>query len=114
MIINFNEIKSTPMENFHGGEKTTFVSKYSDELNSIMKVTLESGATIGLHRHIVNSEIVYILSGKGKMITDGNTEELCAGMCSYCPAGSEHTLINTGDEELVMFAVIPRQIETAD
>lgn len=114
MLIDFEELPRVANAQFKGGEKTVFARTYNDELNRIMKVTLEPGASIGLHRHETSSEIAFIVSGKGQMITDGQTEELRAGMCSYCPAGSEHTLINTGEDELVLFAVVPQQIETAD
>lgn len=114
MLIDFEELPRSAMEHFKGGEKTTYARMYNDELNRIMKVTLEPGASIGLHRHETNSEIVFIISGRGQMITEGETEELRAGICSYCPAGSEHTLINTGEDELILFAVVSEQIETAD
>ena len=108
MLIDFEEIPRTAIENFRGGEKTTFARMYNDERNRIMKVTLEVGASIGLHTHDTSSEIVFIVSGKGRMITNGEPEELRAGMCSYCPKGSEHTLINVGEDELILFAVVPQ------
>ena len=80
-----------------------------DELNRIMKGSLQKGSSIGLHRHETSSEIVYILSGNGKAICDGVEEELRAGDCHYCKKGSEHTVMNIGDEELVFFAVVPNQ-----
>lgn len=114
MRIDFEELPRFAMECYNGGEKITYTRMYNDELNSIMKVTLEPGASIGLHHHETSSEILFIISGKGRVVTNGETEELRAGICSYCPAGSEHTIINTGEDELILFTVIPEQIETAD
>ena len=108
MHIDFEELPRTSNEHFKGGDGVTNIRAFNDEINRIMKVTLERGSSIGLHKHENNSEIVFIISGKGKMITNGQAEELRAGMFSYCPMGSEHTLINIGEDELILFAVIPQ------
>ncbi|MDE6061064.1 MAG: cupin domain-containing protein [Clostridia bacterium] len=108
-MIKFDEMTQTEMKNFYGGEGTVTAVMVVDELNRIMKGSLPKGASIGLHRHETSSEIVYILSGKGKAICDGVEEELHAGDCHYCKKGSEHTVMNIGDKELVFFAVVPNQ-----
>ena len=64
------------------------------------ELTLEPGASIGLHTHQGNSEIIYILSGTGKVLYDGAYETLVPGACHYCPEGHEHSLINDGKDEL--------------
>ena len=69
----------------------------------------EPGASIGLHTHQGNSEIIYILSGAGKVLCDGAYEPLSAGSCHYCPKGHAHSLINDSDGELAFFAVVPEQ-----
>ncbi|MPN22210.1 hypothetical protein SDC9_169593 [bioreactor metagenome] len=62
-----------------------------------------------MHTHEADSEIMYIISGKGKLINgDSDTPENAApGTCHYCPKGCSHSLINDGETELVFFAVIP-------
>ena len=72
-----------------------------------VSLTLEPGASIGLHTHQGNSEIIYILSGTGKVLYDGAYETLVPGACHYCPEGHEHSLINDGKDELRVFAVVP-------
>ncbi|MBQ8374500.1 MAG: cupin domain-containing protein [Clostridia bacterium] len=109
MIIKFNEIKATELKAFYGGEGALIANMYVDEKNKILRGKLVPGATIGLHRHVPSSEIIFILSGKGKAICDGAEEFLFAGDCHYCPQGSEHSLINIGDEELCFYAVVPQQ-----
>ena len=71
------------------------------------ELTLEPGASIGLHTHQGNSEIIYILSGTGKVLYDGAYETLVPGACHYCPEEHEHSLINDGKDELRVFAVVP-------
>ena len=106
MLIDFEKIPEKAIPNFKGGEKEFLVRMFDDGDNKIMRGVLCAGASIGLHTHEGNCEIVYVLSGKGKMLCDGVFEPLSAGDCSYCPKGSEHSLINDGGEDLVFFAVV--------
>ena len=107
MLINFNDIPEKAIEHFKGGEKTFRVKMFTDENNKIMHGVLEAGASIGLHTHEGNSEIVFILKGNGKMLCDGEYEELSEGSCTYCPMGHSHSLINDSDGELEFYAVVP-------
>lgn len=109
MIIKFDEIKETELKAFYGGEGALIANMYVDGKNKILRGKLIPGATIGAHRHVPSSEIIFILSGKGKAICDGVEEFLTAGDCHYCPKGSAHTLINVGEEDLCFYAVVPQQ-----
>ncbi len=110
MLFEYDKIPETVIPNFKGGEKEAIAKMYSDGLNRIMLGRLKPGASIGLHTHETNSEIVYIISGRGIVIIDGETEELYPGICHYCPKGHTHTMINNReDEDLVIFAVVPEQ-----
>lgn len=109
MIIDFNNEQATVIPNFKGGEKSISAKMYFDGVNRILHGVLESGATIGLHTHETNSEIIYFLSGKGKVLYDGEYETVEQGMCHYCPKGHSHSLINDSDNDLVFFAVVPEQ-----
>ena len=44
--------------------------------------------------------------GLVKAICNGVEEELKAGVMHLCPKGSKHTIINTGDDELVMLTIV--------
>ncbi len=107
MIIDFQNIEEKVIENFRGGEKSLALRAYADADNKIMMGRLEPGASVGLHKHVGNSEIVYVISGSGKAVYNGETMRLEAGMCHYCPQDCEHTVINDGTEEIVIFAVVP-------
>ena len=109
MIIDFNNEKATVIPNFKGGEKAISAKMHFDGVNRILHGVLESGATIGLHTHETNSEIIYFLSGKGKVLYDGEYETVEQGMCHYCPKGHSHSLINESESDLVFFAVVPEQ-----
>ena len=68
---------------------------------------LEKNNSIGLHRHDGTSEIIYVISGRGIMETDGKEEVLTKGMVTYCEMGHFHTFKNVDDEDLCFFVVIP-------
>ena len=109
MIVDFDNIKETVIRNFYGGEKQLCAKMYVDDKNKIYLCRLVSGASIGEHTHETGSEVIFILSGSGKAITDGIEERLSAGMCHYCEKGHTHQLINDGTEDLVFQAVVPQQ-----
>ena len=108
-MIDFNQVSVTVLPNFKGGEGQLNAKMLGDDLNRILHATLAPGHSIGLHTHDTSSEIIYFLSGKGTVITDGIPEAVEAGLCHYCKKGSAHTLINSGEEDLVFFAVVPQQ-----
>lgn len=109
MVINFKNEKATVIPNFKGGEKVLFAKMFFDGNNRILHGVLESGATIGVHTHETNSEIIYFLKGRGKVLYDGEYEKVEEGMCHYCPKGHTHSLINDSDSDLEFFAVVPEQ-----
>ena len=109
MVIKFNEIKETELKAFYGGDGALLANMFVDDKNKILRGKLVAGASIGLHTHTPTSEIIFITSGKGKSVCDGVEELLSAGDCHYCPKGSEHCLINVGDEDLCFYAVVPQQ-----
>ena len=59
-----------------------------------------------MHTHQTSDDINYILAGTGKAICDGHEEKLVQGVCHICKKGSEHSIINTGGENLVMLTVV--------
>lgn len=109
MKLDFQGMEETVIEHFYGGEKEVHAKMHADELGRIMLGRLEPGASIGMHTHDAGSEIVYVLDGSGKALYDGGEERLTPGACHYCPKGHTHSLINDGAEDLVFFAVVPRQ-----
>lgn len=107
MLIHFDEIENTVVPRLKGGEGVAQMRALIDENNRIMRCVLTPGSPIGLHTHEKNSEIIYVLSGRGKVLYDGVWEPLAPGSCHYCPMGHSHSMVNDGTEELVSFAVVP-------
>ena len=109
MILDFDSIPLSILPAFKGGEKEYAAKMFFDGKNRIMCGRLIPGASIGLHTHESNYEVIYIVSGHGTMLCDGERETLGPGDCSYCPQGHTHSLMNTGEETLEFFAVLPNR-----
>ena len=109
MLVDFAKIDETVITNFYDGSNDTIAKMFSDDLNRIIYGRLEPGSSIGYHHHENGSEIIYILSGMGKVLYDDEKENIAAGMCHYCPKGHSHSLINESTSDLIFFAVVPQQ-----
>ncbi len=108
-MIDFTRIPETTLPHFKGGVGEFYACMAGDSLCKILRGRLSPGHTIGLHTHDTSAEIIFFLSGTGKMILDGTEERIELGLCHYCPKGSAHTMINDGDEDIVFLAVVPQQ-----
>lgn len=109
MIIDFNVMEEAVLPSFKGGEKAYNVKMFQDGGNRIMKGRLEPGASIGMHTHETDCEVFFILSGKGTVLLSQGSEPVCAGQAHYCPKGAAHSLVNTGSEDLIFYAVVAAQ-----
>ncbi len=64
-------------------------------------VVIPPGAGVPEHRH-PQEEVYLILSGAGEMTVDGETLPV-EGICAiHVPSGLPHTLVNSGEEKMVM------------
>ena len=109
MNIDFSSIPETVIPHMRGGEKEFRIRSFSDELCKIMRGRLIPGASLGLHSHDASCEVIYILSGTGRILYDDGCETLGPGSCHYCPKGHAHSLINDGDRDLEFFFFFPEQ-----
>lgn len=108
-MIDFDKLNTTVLHAFQGGNGNIQGKIYADEMNRIIKSVYAPGVSTGYHCHDTSSEILYILSGNGKVLHDGKEERLYAGCCHYCKKGQAHAVINDGNTDLVMFAVVCQQ-----
>lgn len=107
MIIDFDSIPEVRKMNFKGGNGPLDTRNYEDEHVKIMYSTLRPGSTTGLHTHVNNCEIIFIISGEATFHYDGVVEKCRAGQCHYCPEGHAHYMENLTDHDLLYFAVVP-------
>ena len=69
-------------------------------------VHLLPGHGIGYHVHEKDSEIYYILRGKGEYSDNGTMSTVEAGDVTLCPPGAGHSILCAGDEPLEFVALI--------
>ena len=106
MLINFNNTKEITVPEMNGGTGMMSARMYMDEGGKIISCKIHAGGSIGLHTHETSDDINYVLSGTGKAICDGEEEILTTGCCHICKKGSVHSIINIGDDDLVMLTVV--------
>ncbi|WHH61035.1 cupin domain-containing protein [Petroclostridium sp. X23] len=70
------------------------------------KITMNPGCSIGLHPHENEEEVYYILSGTGTVNDNGNIKEVKVGDAVLTGGGAQHSIENTGDQPLVLMAVV--------
>lgn len=106
MLINFNEIEEIACPCLNNGSGKMSAKMYMDENGKVIPCRIHPGGSIGMHKHETSDDINYVLSGIGKAVCDGTEELLMAGCCHICKKGSEHSIINTGKEDLVLLTVV--------
>ena len=106
MLINFNEIPERTASGMNGGTGEITARMFMDEQGKIIPCRIHVGGSIGLHKHATSDDINYVVSGKGCAVCDGKEESLIAGACHICKKGSEHSIKNTGDEDLVLLTIV--------
>ena len=68
MLIDFDSMEETVIPHFKGGERELAARMYMDGRNKILRGRLVSGASIGGHTHDTSSEIIFVLSGTGRVL----------------------------------------------
>ena len=106
MFLDFYYIKEITIPGMNSGTGMMTAKMYMDEQGKIIPCAIHAGGSIGLHKHETSDDINYVLSGTGKAICDGKEEILKKGTCHICKKGSEHSIINTGSEDLLLITVV--------
>lgn len=75
--------------------KVLYTSKHSQ----LVLMSLKPGEDIGMEIHADNDQFFRIEEGKGKCTIDGKEYELEDGSAIVVPAGAEHNVINTSEED---------------
>jgi len=99
-------------EQMRGGKGTVELKHIfnKDEIKGkarlIAKITINPGCSIGLHEHVNEEEIFYIIKGKALFNDNGVMKEAEEGDSLLTGGGAVHSVENTGDVPLEMLAVI--------
>lgn len=109
MVNDYNQMEWAANPAFKGGEGVFYNKMFTDGVNKMMQGKLPAGASIGYHKHEGNCEMIFIVEGEGKVLFDDKEYPVKPGEVLYCPEGHSHSLINNGTEDLVFYAVVPKQ-----
>lgn len=109
MKIDFNEIEKMFLPGMNNGTGMMSAQMYDDEKYRIIPTSILPGGSIGSHLQSSGDDMNYILSGEGKAICNGVEEELKPGVMHICPKNSEHSIINTGKDDLVMLTIVVKK-----
>lgn len=112
MFRKADEMTKEIKERMRGGEGTVEITHIfkQEELGGkarlVAKITINPGCSIGLHEHVNEEEIYYII--KGKCIVDDNSQqrEMNPGDALLTGGGAVHSIKNTANEPLELVAVI--------
>ena len=99
-------------QNMRQGPGEVVINHYftKDEITSpcrlCARLELKPGSGIGSHVHKDEDEIFIIQQGKGVITDDGKKTEVEAGDVILTGGGASHSITNTGNQNLVITAVI--------
>ena len=77
---------------------------YTAQSSQLVVMSLKAGEEIGAEAHDLD-QFIRIEKGKGKAILDGVEHEIEDDFAVVIPAGCNHNIINTGDEEMKLYTV---------
>ena len=109
MLIDFNGIQPVKIPGMNGGTGEMTCRMYNDDNYRIIPTIIHPGGSIGPHEQNSGDDLNYIMSGHGKAICNGLEEELKPGVMHICPKDSKHSIINTGNEDLVMLTIVVKK-----
>lgn len=66
----------------------------------------EPGQEHRLHAHEGIDKVYHVLSGRGRFLLEGRELDMEAGIMLVAPEGVGHGIRNTGDERMVVLAVL--------
>jgi quercetin dioxygenase-like cupin family protein len=68
--------------------------------------SFEPGQEHRLHAHAGMDKVYYVLAGSGVFLLEGREEPMAAGLMLVAPEGVLHGIRNTGDERLLVMAIL--------
>lgn len=74
-------------------------------------ISLEPGNSIGIHQHVGDNEMYYLINGSA-LYTENDVEyHVEAGDVMFCDEGSTHGIVNTSDETISFIAIMQKTTE---
>lgn len=115
MIIKRENQKSWEKENFYGGEGTVVgraaigfgnPRPEGSPIHTTVNLTIPVDGSVGNHIHKGQDEMYFVISGSGTHTTEEDTCEIAQHDVIYTLSGQVHTFVNTGNEPMILQAVL--------
>ena len=112
MIIKREERNIRVVEDMRGGTgEITFLDLMNDATRVkhsrlLSEIIIKPGDSVGEHSHDKESEIYFCLSGKGRVLDEGEYVPFLPGDVHYTTGNDPHAIQNDGDEDLHFLALI--------
>ncbi len=111
MLKRYSELEPKPRAAIRGGAGRGTVRDYlavgeMAGVRFVSRVTLEPGASVGVHPHPREEELYVILEGTGTARVDDEGFPVGPGDAFLCKAGHRHGLCNDGPGPLAFLAVL--------
>ncbi len=78
---------------------------YTGKYTQLVVMSLLPGEEIGIEVHPAVDQFFRIEEGQAKVIIDGEEHEVYEGFAIIVPAGSQHNVINTGNNPLKLYTL---------
>lgn len=96
-----NNIEKDTLEN-NNFRQVLYTAKHSQ----LVLMSLKPREEIGMEVHPDNDQFFRFEKGSAKVIIDGNEYEISDGFAVVVPAGAQHNVVNTSDnEELKLYTI---------
>lgn len=73
--------------------------------SQVVIMSLLPGEDIGMEVHQTSDQILYIVSGEGEAIINGEKKLIAKHSIIYVPAGANHDIINESKEPMKLFTI---------
>lgn len=107
MLIDLGTTDWVEVPHMNGGEGSVFARMAVVGDTRIVITRMPPASSIGMHLQTSGDDVNHVMEGRGKAICDGKEETLFPGACHVCPRGSEHSIVNDGESDLLLFSVVP-------
>ena len=111
MNMKLDKMLLKPKAAFHGGKGIVQYRRalgpevFRTNWGYIDHLAIPSTASVGYHRHDLQEEIYYVLSGKGRVIVNGETALITAGDAVPVRLHEAHAFENSGSDDLELMVI---------
>lgn len=78
---------------------------YTGKKSQLVLMSLLIGEDIGMEIHETSDQILFIVKGEGEAILNGEVTKIAKHSVIFVPAGTQHNIINKGEEEMKLYTV---------